>query len=191
MSALGRIHGRTVWGGCTGGGLACGSLTIHTHHAMGREPVVQFRVIRETLHPPRHRSRGTLISRLAETKIELHVEFGGAIFSFELVYCIDFTVSRSGELLSRAPARTFHVATPLCLRLSSPPCPHTCAQEPSSTTMQTIPNGRLLLGQIEVRPAARSAWLGLRIAHAAQQCLRVAGPLATPSSPSDEPGRLS
>ena len=57
ISALGRIHGRTVWGGCTGGGLACGSLTIHTHHAMGRESVAQFRVIRETLHPPRQVSR--------------------------------------------------------------------------------------------------------------------------------------
>jgi len=73
-----------------------GHLTWHRVY----EPVVQFRVIRETLHPPLGRSRGTLISRLAETKIESHVEFGGAIFSFELVYCIDFTVSRSGELLS-------------------------------------------------------------------------------------------
>ena len=79
-------------------------------------------------YTPLGRSRGTLISRLAETKIELHVEFGGAIFSFELVHCIDFTVSRSGELLSRAPARTFHVATPLCLRLSCRLVPTSRAQ---------------------------------------------------------------
>ena len=35
----------------------CGSLAIHTHHAMGHESGVQFRVIRETLHPPRQVSR--------------------------------------------------------------------------------------------------------------------------------------
>ena len=33
--ALDHIHGRTVWGGCGGWGLACGSLTIHPHHGMG------------------------------------------------------------------------------------------------------------------------------------------------------------
>jgi hypothetical protein len=51
-------------------------------------------------------------------KVELQFEFGDAIFLFDLVYYINFTVSRSGELLPRTPARTFHVATPLSLRRS-------------------------------------------------------------------------
>ena len=119
-----------------------------------------------------------MISRLAETKIELHVEFGGAIFSFELVHCIDFTVSRSGELLSRAPARTFHVATPLCLRLSCRLVPTSGAQisrflpaclrrkqahQPSCPS----PNGRRRLWQVQVRPAPRSVWFGRSPSHAA------------------------
>ena len=51
-------------------------------------------------------------------KVELQFEFGDAIFLFELVHYIDFTISRSGDLIPRTPARTFHVATPLCLRRS-------------------------------------------------------------------------
>ena len=53
---------------------------------------------------------------------------------------VDFTVSRSGELLSRAPARTFHVATPLCLRLSCRLVPTSLpAQEASSSAILSIP----------------------------------------------------
>ena len=51
MSALDRIHGRTVWGGCTGGGLACGSLAIHTHHKIPHKWVVHFCLLRSHVHP--------------------------------------------------------------------------------------------------------------------------------------------
>ena len=50
ISALGRIHGRTVWGGCTGGGLACGSLAIHTNHAIPHKSVVHLCLRRSRLH---------------------------------------------------------------------------------------------------------------------------------------------
>ena len=142
-----------------------------------------------------------MISRLAETKIELHVEFGGAIFSLELVHCIDFTVSRSGELLSRAPARTFHVATPLCLRLSCRLVPTSGAQisrflpaclrrkqahQPSCPS----PNGRRRLWQVQVSLGPRSVWFGRSPSHAAHSCLRAAGPRAILLRAADDPGLI-
>ena len=84
---------------------------------MGHKRGVQFRVFRSRVHPlrqvPATSRRGQQIF-----KVELQFEFGDAIFLFEFVHYIHFTVSRSGELIPRTTARTFHVATPLCLRRS-------------------------------------------------------------------------
>ena len=52
ISALDRIHGRTVWGGCTSGGLACGSLAIHTHHLDPAQIGGPLRPPSLTLTPP-------------------------------------------------------------------------------------------------------------------------------------------
>ena len=65
ICTCGHIHGRTVSGGWSDWGLACGSLTIYTHHAMGHKKGVQYRLRRETLHPPWQVS-ATLTARLAE-----------------------------------------------------------------------------------------------------------------------------
>ena len=84
---------------------------------MGHKRGVQFRVFRSRVHPlrqvPATSRRGQQIF-----KVELQFEFGDAIFLFELVHYFDFTISRSGDLIPRTLARTFHVATPLCLRRS-------------------------------------------------------------------------
>ena len=111
-------------------------------------------------------------------------------------------MSRSGDLIPRTPSRTFHVATPLGLRRSCRLCPHVRganltipawvrAQEASSISVLTIPNGRRRLFMLQAPPAARCVWLCLRVARSAHQCLHAAGPRATPSTPSDKPGRLS
>ena len=84
---------------------------------MGHKKGSQFRVFRSRVHPlrqvPATSRRGQQIF-----KVELQFEFGDAIFLFELVHYFDFTISRSGDLIPRTLARTFHVATPLCLRRS-------------------------------------------------------------------------
>ena len=83
--------------------LACGSLIIHTHHAMGHKSGVHFRVPRSRLHPLRQVSA---TSRQGQQilKVELQFEFGDAIFLFEFVHYIHCTVSRSGELIPRTTA---------------------------------------------------------------------------------------
>ena len=57
--------------------------------------------------------------------------------------------------------------------------------------MLFTPNDGLHLGQLQVCPAARPAWLGLRKPRAAQHCLRAAGPLATPWTAADDRGLIS
>ena len=52
ICTFGHIHAHTVWGGCGGWGLACGSLTIHPLHAMGHERGVQFCLRHSHVHPP-------------------------------------------------------------------------------------------------------------------------------------------
>ena len=52
-----------------------------------------------------------------------------------------------------------------CLILLAPlisPSPRLRAQEASSTSILSIPKGRLCLWQVQVRPAPRSVWLGPR-----------------------------
>ena len=158
---------------------------------MGHESGVQFRVPRSRLHPlrqvPATSRRGQQIF-----KVELQFEFGDAIFLFELVHYFDFTISRSGDLIPRTLARTFHVATPLCLRRSPrlvPTCgvrisryipARLCAQEASSIAVLSIPTGQLRLWALQVRPAAQSVPLGLRPARIVSPLRPAAGPRATP-----------
>ena len=62
-----------------------------------------------------------------------------------------------------------------------------CAQEASSTCVLSIPNARLRLSELQVRPATRCAWQCLCVARDAHRCLPAAGPRATACTPSNEP----
>ena len=103
--ALGHYHGRTVWGGCTGGGLACRSLTIHTHYTIPHKWVVHFRLRHSHVHPPRQVSMTLKLSQL-RAKLESGIEFYDGAFFLEFLEHINLTVSRSGAPLLRSPPRT-------------------------------------------------------------------------------------
>ena len=70
-----------------------------------------------------------------------------------------------------------------------PACP--CAQEASSTYPLFTPNASLCGSWPQVRFAARPVPLGPPAAHPPPMCLRSAGPRATPSTASHEPGLLA
>ena len=166
---------------------------------MGHKSGVQFRVLRSRLHPlpqaPATSRQGQQIF-----KVELQFEFGDAIFLFELVYYIDFTVSRSGELLPRTPARTFPVATPFaCAAHPALPPPAGCESHDSSplvcagsklNTHPLHPQRSAASRAAAGMPRAPMRLVGPSPSHAAHDCLRAAGPRATPWTSSDEPGRL-
>ena len=123
-------------------------------------------------------------------KVELQFEFGDAIFLFELVYYIDFTVSRSGELLPRTPARTFHVATPFaCAAHPALPPPAGCESHDSSplvcagSKLKTHPlHPERAAAPLAAAGAPRAPMrlVGPSPSHADHDCLRAAGPCATP-----------
>ena len=137
---------------------------------MGHKSGVHFCALRSRLHPLRQVSA---TSRQGQQilKVELQFEFGDAIFLFEFVHYIHFTVSRSGELIPRTTARTYVIScshAPLLAPLI-PPCPHVrganlttfarlCAQEASSTSILSMPNEGRRLWQVQVRTAPRSGW---------------------------------
>lgn len=86
------------------------------------------------------------------------------VFFLEFVEYINFTVSRSGAPLLRSPTQTLSLilASFLLAPLIPRIVPACCAQEASSTSILSIPHGRLCLWQVQVRPAPRSVWLGPR-----------------------------
>ena len=117
--ALGRIHGRTVWGGCTGGGLACRSLTIHTPYAIPHKWGVHFCLRHSRLHPPRQVSMTLKLSQL-RAKLESGIEFYDGVFFLEFVEHINFTVSKSLRCTAPSkPTSNSLILASFCLRRSS------------------------------------------------------------------------
>ena len=126
-------------------------------------------------------------------ELELEIDFSGRVFFLEFVEYINFTVSHSGACLLRTPTRTSTCVNAFLLVPLIPPCPHVlcaCAQEASSSSTLSIPNGQRRLWQVQVRPASRSVWCGRLPSHATHNCLRAAGPRATLSRAADDPGLL-
>ena len=123
-------------------------------------------------------------------ELELEIDFSGRVFFLEFVEYINFTVSHSGACLLRTPTRTSTCANAFLLCRSSRLVPTCCAQEASSSSTLSIPNGRRRLWQVQVRPAPRSVWCGRLPSHATHNCLRAAGPRATLSRAADDPGLL-
>ena len=95
-------------------------------------------------------------------ELELEIDFSGRVFFLEFVEYINFTVSHSGACLLRTPTRTSTCANAFLLCRSSRLVPTCCAQEASSSSTLSIPNGRRRLWQVQVRPAPRSVSLGPR-----------------------------
>ena len=131
-------------------------------------------------YTPLGRSRGPLWHGWLMTKFELEIESSGRVFFLEFVEYINLTVSHSGARLHRTPPQTF--TQPYAVACAaSPPCPHQwganltipacpCAQEACSTSLLTIPNGRLCRWLLQVRPAARCARLGPRKPASSHHC---------------------
>ena len=143
--------------------MACRSLTIHTHYTIPHKWVVHFRLRHSHVHPPRQVSRTLKLSQL-RAKLESGIEFYDGAFFLEFLEHINFNVSRSGAPLLRSPPRTLsalpHFACAVHPALS--PRGQDCAQEASSSSIMSIPNGRRRLWQVQVRPAPRSVSLGPR-----------------------------
>ena len=128
---------------------------------MGHKKGVQFRAPRETLHPSRQVS-ATLTARLVEGQARV----GHRFFRRGLLPGL-----RGAHQLHRKSLRCTAPSNPtsnplilasFCLRRSSRLVPTCCAQEASSSSILSIPNGRRRLWQVQVRPAPRSVSLGPR-----------------------------
>jgi len=119
ISALDRIHGRTVWGGCTGGGLACGSLAIHTHHKIPHNSVVHFCLLCAHVSTL-GRSRRTFILRLAHDQGRV----GDRVFRWHLLPgdCRLHELDRV-PLMWSPPSNSNSNLPNSCVPLPAPPIP--------------------------------------------------------------------
>ena len=187
--ALGRIHGRTVWGGCTGGGLVCVSLTIHTHQAMGHKRGVQFGLPRSAVHPPQQVS-GTLTARLTEDQDR----GAGQVLRRDVLLRVSSAQEpRRGpfrSLASSNPVSNFISVANFCLR-RIPALPPTVGRQSHDSCLPLCAGGILTIPPVHpVRPASSLAAAGaprrlLRLvgpphARIAPLCLPAAGPRASP-----------